>query len=423
MLTGQILLQLIVILIVVQLFGYVLGRIGQQWVIGEILAGIALGPSLLGAFLPGIKAMVFPASALPTLQTLGDIGLVFYMFSLGSRLDTEMMLRHSRKAITASFSSILLPLILGAALAFALYPAFAGPKATQVSFMLLVGTAMAITAFPVLARLLTEKKMLGTRIGTLALTCAAVNDVIAWCLLALVIGIVHARGVASGLLTVGFTVLFIGIMLGVVRPLLAYATRHISRPSLLVALTLVLLLVSAYTTNAIGIHPVFGAFLMGIILPRRATFIEQVRSLDQVNNMLFLPLFFVSSGLRTQIGLISAPSLWLLCLLVLAVACLGKILGGTLSVRWMGESWKESLTLGVLMNTRGLIELIVLNIGLDLGVLSPTLFTVLVIMAVVTTMMASPLLPLLGYRQKGQPEHHVEISGIETEEALQKADL
>jgi Kef-type K+ transport system membrane component KefB len=423
MLTGQILLQLIVILIVVQFFGHVSGRIGQQWVIGEILAGIALGPSLLGAFLPGIKAMVFPASVLPTLQALGDIGLVFYMFSLGSRLDTEMMLRHSRKAITASFSGILLPLILGAALAFALYPAFAGPKATQVSFMLLVGTAMAITAFPVLARLLTEKKMLGTKIGTLALTCAAVDDVMAWCLLALVIAVVHAQGVASGLLTIGLTVLFIGIMLGVVRPLLAYATRHISRPSLLVALTLVLLLLSAYTTNAIGIHPVFGAFLMGIILPRRATFIEQVRSLDQVNNMLFLPLFFVSSGLRTQIGLISAPSLLLLCLLVLAVACLGKILGGTLSVRWMGESWKESLTLGVLMNTRGLVELIVLNIGLDLGVLSPTLFTMLVIMAVVTTMMASPLLPLLGYRQKGQPEHHVEISVIETQEALQKADL
>jgi Kef-type K+ transport system membrane component KefB len=192
---------------------------------------------------------------------------------------------------------------------------------------------------------------------------------------------------------------------------------------LLVALTLVLLLLSAYTTNAIGIHPVFGAFLMGVILPRRATFIEQIRSLDQVNNMLFLPLFFVSSGLRTQIGLISTPSLWLLCFLVLAVARLGKILGGALSVRWMGESWKESLTLGVLMNTRGLVELIVLNIGLDLGVLSPTLFTVLVIMAVVTTMMASPLLPWLGYRQKGQPEYHVEISGIETEEALPKAEL
>src|SRR5205085_1978367 len=215
--------------------------------------------------------------------------------------------------------------------------------------------------------------------------------------------------------------LFIGMMLGIVRPLFAYASRRLLRPNLLVALTLVLLLRSASPPNAIGIHPVFGGFLLGVILPRRAVFIEQVRSLDQVNNVVFLPLFFVFSGLRTQIGLISAPALWLICLLVLATACLGKVIGGTLSVRWMGESWRESLTLGVLMNTRGLVELIVLNIGLDLGVLSPVLFTILVIMAVVTTMMASPLLPLLGYGQKSQLEHHAEISEIGTEEALQKS--
>src|SRR5438270_4770948 len=420
MLTGQILLQLIVILIVVQLFGHLSGRIGQQWVIGEILAGIALGPSLLGAFLPGIKAMVFPATVLPTLQTFGDIGLIFFMFSLGSRLDTQMMLRQSRNAIVASLSGIVLPVILGASLAFMLYPAFAGPKATQLSFMLLVGTAMAITAFPVLARLLTEKKMLGTRIGTLALTCAAVDDVMAWCLLALVIAVVHARGVTSGLMTIGLTLLFIGVMLGIVRPLFAYASRRIPRPNLLVALTLVLLLLSAYTTDVIGIHPVFGAFIMGVILPRRASFIEQVRSLDQVNNVLFLPLFFVSSGLRTQIGLISAPSLWLICLLVLAIAWLGKVMGGTLSVRWMGESWRESLTLGVLMNTRGLVELIVLNIGLDLGVLSPVLFAILVIMALVTTMMASPLLPLLGYRQIGTQPVSNTIESIVQEQMVEQ---
>src|SRR5438270_2875006 len=416
MLTGQILLQLIVILIVVQLFGHLSGRIGQQWVIGEILAGIALGPSLLGAFLPGIKAIIFPASVLPTLQTFGDIGLIFYMFSLGSRLDTQMMLRQSRNAIVASLSGIVLPLILGASLAFMLYPACAGPRATQASFMLLVGTAMAITAFPVLARLLTEKKMLGTRIGTLALTCAAVDDVMAWCLLALVIAVVHAKAVTSGLLTVGLTLLFIGVMLGIVRPLLAYASRHLPWPHLLVALTLVLLLLSAYTTNAIGIHPVFGAFLMGIILPRRAVFVEQVRSLDQVNNVLFLPLFFVYSGLRTQIGLISAPALWLICLLVLAVACAGKILSGSLSGRWMGESWRESLSLGVLMNTRWVADLFVLNIGLDLGLVSPTLFAMLVIMAIVTTMMASPLLPLLGYRQKSSQATVQELYRIKQEQ-------
>ncbi|SRR6266702_2566373 len=399
MLTGQILLQLIVILIVVQIFGYLGGRIGQQWVIGEILAGLVLGPSLLGALFPGFEALLFPASVLPTLQTLGDIGLVLYMFSLGTRLDTHLMLRQSRNAIVVSLSGTILPLIMGALLAFFLYPGLAGPKATLVSFMLLVGTAMAITAFPVLARLLAEKNMLGTRVGMLALTCAAIGDALAWCMLALVIAIIHATGPTSAILTVGLTLLFIVFMYTIVRPLLVYADQRIHSKQLLIALILILLLLSAYITNAIGIHPIFGAFLMGIILPRKTTYVEEVRSLDQVNNILFLPLFFVYSGLHTQIGLISAPLLWLICLLVLVIACAGKILGSMLPVRWMGESWKESLTLGILMNTRGLVELIVLNIGLDLGVLSPTLFAMLVIMALVTTMMASPLLPLLGYRQ------------------------
>ena len=416
MLTGQILLQLVVILVVVQIFGYLSGRIGQQWVIGEILAGLALGPSLLGAFWPGLKIQLFPAVALPTLQTLGDIGLVLYMFSLGARLDTHLMLRQSRTAIVTSISTILLPLLLGALLGFFLYPGLAGQNANLVSFILLVGTAMAVTAFPVLARLLAEKDMLGTRVGMLALTCAAIDDVIAWCLLATVVALIHARGLTSLLLTIGLTILFIGFMLGILRPLLAYVDRSIQSKQVLVALSIILLLLSAYATNAIGIHPVFGAFLMGIILPRRTVFIEQVRSLDQVNNLLFLPLFFVYSGLRTQIGLISAPALWLVCLLVLAVACAGKILSGSLSVRWMGESWRESLSLGVLMNTRGLVDLIVLNIGLDLGVLSPTLFAMLVIMAIVTTMMASPLLPLLGYRQKSSQDTGQEIDSIKQEQ-------
>ena len=416
MLTGQILLQLVVILVVVQIFGYLCGRIGQLWVIGEILAGLALGPSLLGAFWPGLKIQLFPAAALPTLQTLGDIGLVLYMFSLGARLDTHLMLRQSRTAIVTSISTILLPLLLGALLGFFLYPGLAGQHANLVSFILLVGTAMAVTAFPVLARLLAEKDMLGTRVGMLALTCAAIDDVIAWCLLATVVALIHARGLTSLLLTIGLTILFIGFMLGMLRPLLAYADRRIQSKQVLVALSIILLLLSAYATNAIGIHPVFGAFLMGIILPRRTVFIEQVRSLDQVNNLLFLPLFFVYSGLRTQIGLISAPALWLICLLVLAVACAGKILSGSLSVRWMGESWRESLSLGVLMNTRGLVDLIVLNIGLDLGVLSPTLFAMLVIMAIVTTMMASPLLPLLGYRQKSSQDTGQEIDNIKQEQ-------
>ena len=327
------------------------------------------------------------------------------------------MLRQSRNAVAVSLSGTILPLIMGALLAFFLYPGLAGSKATLVSFMLLVGTAMAITAFPVLARLLAEKNMLGTKVGTLALTCAAIGDALAWCMLALVVAIIHAAGLTSALLTVGLTLLFIVFMFTIVRPLLVYADRRMHAKQLLVALSLILLLLSAYITNAIGIHPIFGAFLMGIILPRKTTYVEQVRSLDQVNSILFLPLFFVYSGLHTQIGLISAPLLWLICLLVLVIACVGKILGSMLPVRWMGESWKESLTLGILMNTRGLVELIVLNIGLDLGVLSPTLFAMLVIMALVTTMMASPLLPLLGYRQSNAQ------AGSDTTESIVQEEM
>ena len=412
MLTGQILLQLIVILIVVQIFGYLCRRIGQQWVIGEILAGLALGPSLLGAFLPGVKNLIFPAATLSTLQTLGDIGLVLYMFTLGARLDTHLMLRQSRIALITSISCTLLPLIIGATLAFFLFPSLGGPKANSGSFMLLVGTAMAITAFPVLARFLTEKNMLSTKVGTLALTCAAVGDVIAWCLLALVIAVVHAQGWPSVALTVGLTLLFIVCMLTGVRPLFAYADHHIPAKQVLVALSIVLLLLSAYITNAIGIHPIFGAFLMGIILPRKVLYLELVRAIDQVNAVLFLPLYFVYSGLHTQIGLISTPWLWLICLLVLVIACAGKIGGGTFTVRFMGESWRDSLSLGILMNTRGLVELIVLNIGLELGVLSSTLFAMLVIMALVTTMMAPPLLPLLGYKQNMPQDTNNQIQGL-----------
>src|SRR5256885_2413983 len=223
MLTGQILLQLVVILLVVQLFGHLSRRIGQQWVIGEILAGLALGPSLLGTLWPGLESQLFPASTLPTLQTLGDIGLILYMFSLGARLDKQLMLRQSRSAIFVSLSGIILPLILGSLLGYFLYPGLAGSKATALSFTLLVGTAMAITAFPVLARLLAEKKMLGTKVGMLALTCASVDDVMAWSLLAFAVSIIHSQGVLSVIGTVGLTILFIGGMLPGVRPLLSYA--------------------------------------------------------------------------------------------------------------------------------------------------------------------------------------------------------
>ncbi len=404
MLTGQILLQLIVILIVVQIFGSLFKLIGQQWVIGEILAGLVLGPSLLGALLPGVKGILFPASTLPTLQTLGDIGLILYMFALGASLDMQLMLRQTRTATAISLSSVLLPLGMGAGFAFLLFPAFAGPKVTVASFVLLVGTAMSITAFPVLARFLSERNILGTRIGILALTSAAIDDAIAWCLLALVIAIVHTQGLPPALLTIGFTLLFLVCMLTFVRPLFVFVAQRIRSKELLTTLGIVLLLFSAYATNALGIHPAFGAFLMGLILPRTILFDGLVKAIERVNAVLFLPLYFVYSGLHTQIGLIRTPWLWLICLLVIGIACTTKIIGSLFAGRLGGESWHTSLSLGVLMNTRGLVELIIINIGLDLGVISPTFFSMLVIMALVTTMMTAPLLSLLDYTSKRSPE-------------------
>lgn len=398
MLTGQILLQLLVILLVVQLFGYLMRKIGQQWVIGEILAGLALGPSLLGLIWPGVENSLFPSGTLPTLEALGNLGLILYMFSLGSRLDIQLMLRQGQKASVISLSGILLPFALGLGLGIIFFHSLAGPNATLFSFMITVGTAMAITAFPVLARLLAERKMLGTRVGMITLTSASVGDVIAWCLLAFVVASIHANGPLAIAAIFGETFLFIGVMLLLVRPLFHRVIQRVNSSQIQLAFSLAILLAATYTTNQIGIHPVFGAFLTGLILPRNLTFTSQVRSLDKINNMLFLPLFFVYSGLNTRFGLINGPTLWLICLLMLSAANLGKLSGGIFSMRLMRESWKDALTVGVLMNTRGLVELIVLNIGLQFGVLSPTLFSMLVIMALVTTMIASPVLYLLGYR-------------------------
>ncbi len=263
--------------------------------------------------------------------------------------------------------------------------------------------------------------MLSTYIGTLALTSAAIDDVFGWCLLAFVLAIIHGGCLLSVVITLGLLALFVVGMLVLVRPLLLFAYTRIKSRTLLTVFTMVLLLLSAYATDAMGIHPVFGAFLMGIILPRRLAFVQLTQNIEQVNNLLFLPLYFVYNGLRTHLGLINTPALWLICLLALLVACVSKILGGTLSLKALGDSWKDSFTLGTLMNTRGLVELIVLNIGLDTGVISPSLFAILVIMTVVTTMMAPWLLPLLGYRQQGEREKWITSSlEEEVEEYAQK---
>lgn len=417
MLTGQILLQLVIILVVAQFCSFVCRKLGQPQVIGEILAGLLLGPSLLGLLWPGFSKWIFPLSTLPTLQTLGDIGLIFYMFTLGSRLDIQLLRKQSSQVMGNSLASILLPLVLGGVLAFMLFPDLAGSKATFVSFILVLGTSLAITAFPVLARILVERRMLNTEIGTLALAGAMVNDVVAWCLLAIVVATIHAAGLLSILTLLGVLALYTLVMFFVVRPLLLWIDQRWHKPQAMFVLIITLLLLSAYVTNLLGIHPVFGAFIMGMIVPRRANLAEYLRGIDRFNQYLFLPLYFVFSGLRTQIGLIDAPGLWLICLLILLIACVSKIAGGMLGTRLTGVSWRDSLGVGVLMNTRGLVELIVLNIALDLGVLSPALFAMLVIMALLTTMFTSPALSLLGYRNRtaAQDEGGADLAAVRNE--------
>ncbi len=401
MLTQHLLLELAVILVVVQVCGYLCGLIGQPWVIGEVIAGIVLGPSVFGALCSSLSAQVFPRDVLPTLQSLGDLGLVLYMFTVGVSLDRDHLLRQSRRAAVLSACSIGMPMAVGATLAFVLYAraGYAGPHATnRGTFMLLVGTAMAITAFPVLTRILVDRGMTGSRIGMLALTCAAAGDVLAWCLLALVVALANSVGVPTAGMQVLETLVFLGVLVVAVRPLGAWAVQQLSSPRLQLVLIVTLLWLAAETTSVIGIHPVFGAFLMGVVTPRSTAITEFARNIDSVNSVIFLPLFFIFSGLQTSIGLIDSPELWIVCLTVLCAAVAGKLLCCALAMRATGANWRDSMTLGVLMNTRGLVELIVLNIGLADGIISPRFFSMLVIMALGTTMMTSPLLDLLGHR-------------------------
>lgn len=395
-------LQIISIIVVSRIFGYIFNKIGQPTVIGEIVAGIALGPSLLGLFFPEISAFLFAPGSMPNLQFLSQVGLILFMYVIGMELDLKVLRNQAHEAVVISHASIIIPYFLGMGLAYYMYQEFAPANVSFLSFALFMGIAMSITAFPVLARIIQERDLTKTKLGSVALTCAAADDVTAWCILAAVIAIVKAGTLLSTLLTIGLSLAYVLIMLYAVRPFLVkignvYSNREtISKP--IVALSFLVLLASAYLAEIIGIHALFGAFLAGVIMPANMNFRRVLMGkVEDVSLVLLLPLFFVFTGLRTQIGLLNQSHLWGVCGIIVLTAVAGKFGGSTLAARFVGQNWKDSLSIGALMNTRGLMELIVLNIGYDLGILSPEVFSMMVLMALVTTFMTAPALDAINY--------------------------
>ena len=394
--------QIVTIILTARLFGWIFRKIGQPSVIGEMIAGIVLGPSLVGMYFPEFSAVLFPEDSLGNLQFLSQIGLIFFMFVIGMELDLKVLKNKAHDAVVISHASIVIPFALGMTLAYFIYPVFAPMGVEFSSFGLFLGIAMSITAFPVLARIVQEREMQKTKLGTIAITCAAADDITAWCILAVVIAIVKAGSFTSALYVIGLAVLYVIIMLKIVRPFLKRVGDLNSTPESLnkpvVAIFFLTLLFSSYISELIGIHALFGAFLAGAIMPEnnkfRNIFIEKV---EDVSIIVLLPLFFVFTGLRTQIGLLNDPYLWKVTGIIIAVAVVGKFLGSAFAAKFVGQSWKDSLAIGALMNTRGLMELVVLNIGYDLGVLSTEIFTMMVIMALVTTFMTGPALDLIDF--------------------------
>lgn len=394
--------QIITIILVARVFGWVFKKIGQPSVIGEIIAGIVLGPSLVGLYFPEFSAALFPVESLGNLKFLSQIGLILFMFVIGMELDLKVLKNKANEAVVISHASIVIPFALGIGLSYFVYNQFASEGVTFLSFSLFMGIALSITAFPVLARIVQERGIHKTKLGAIVITCAAADDITAWCILAVVIAIVKAGTFVSSLYIIMLAVLYVLAMIFIVKPFLKrigdlYGSKDtIIKP--VVAIFFLVLILSSYATEVIGIHALFGAFMAGAIMPDvpkfRTIFIEKV---EDVALILLLPLFFVFTGLKTEIGLLNDPYLWKVTGFIILVAVVGKFLGSALAAKFVGQSWRDSLTIGALMNTRGLMELIVLNIGLELNVLTPEVFTMMVIMALVTTFMTGPALDLINY--------------------------
>jgi Kef-type K+ transport system membrane component KefB len=394
------LLQIIVILIASRLISSLFRKIGQPSVIGEMVAGIILGPSLLGMLFPNAMSFLFPASSMGTLRSLSQIGVILFMFIVGTEINVRHLKEKARAAVIISYSGIIAPFLLGVTVSLLIYRSFAPSGISFTSFALFMGVAMSVTAFPVLARIIEERGMSNSYLGSTAIACAAVEDVTAWCILATVIAVAKMNGIGPSALTIFLALAFTAFMLFVVKPQL---NRVIGEDveigqngNGILLCALVLAFISAYFTEVIGVHALFGAFLAGAVMPATSTVRSFLRDkLAAFSSVALLPLFFAFTGLRTQISLLNDWQSWLVCAGIIAVAIAGKLGGGMLAARWAGMSWSDSISIGVLMNTRGLMELVVLNIGYDLGILSGRIFAIMVLMALVTTCMTGPLLSLI----------------------------
>ncbi|HEY5960786.1 MAG TPA: cation:proton antiporter [Polyangiaceae bacterium] len=395
----HVLLALVVIILTARICGALCKIIHQPAVIGEVVAGLILGPSLFGRVSPTAMRYLLPPEVAPFLSIIAQIGVILFMFLVGLELNTGQLRARKHATVTISHASIVAPFTLGAALALWLYPKLATRDVTFTVFALFIGVALSVTAFPVLARILTDRGVHKTHMGTVALACAAVDDVTAWCLLAFAIAIAKAN-VLGAVVTLSLTGLYVAFMCFVARPLIVRAAlaqelrKSVSQNA--VAVVVIGVLLSTLATEAMGIHAIFGAFMVGALIPYDSRLAREfTHRLEDIVVVLFLPAFFAFTGMRTQIGLVHGASEWLVALIILATASVGKFGGSFVAARLTGFDSRNAACLGILMNTRGLVELIVLNIGLDLHILSPPLFAMFVLMAVITTFATTPILHLL----------------------------
>lgn len=410
----RLLLQLLVVMLATRVLGDVMRRLGQPTVIGEILGGLVLGPSLLGWLAPPLAAFVFPAGSLTALQALSQVGVLLFMFGVGLELEPARLRGHAQTAVAVSHFSILVPFTLGVALSLWLYGSYAPSAVPFHAFGLFCGIAMSITAFPVLARILEDRRLTQTPLGATAIACAAVDDVTAWSLLAIVVAITTSGGALGTLIVMLLaTTAFVGVMLTWTRRWLRRVLPQNQTADTLtrgqIAGLLGVLLGSSLVTELIGIHGLFGAFVAGTVVPAQPTLSRAIRDrVESVSTVFLLPLFFAYTGLRTQVGLLTTARSWIMCVAIVLVATIGKWGASMLAARWTGLKWRDASALGALMNTRGLMELVALNVGYDLGILSAEIFTMMVIMALVTTAMTGPLLTLslYGFRRRVDPPRH-----------------